>query len=113
MMTEQQFLELRQLLSVAHHVPGRLRLKFDPRIITHPVAPTLGTLAKTGANNGITGTRLNLPACSLVLEYDTGRMDPAVLECFLNSSDMEQVRESAKKVAVLFGIQLSFSREEQ
>ena len=108
-MTEQEFMELRRMLQLAHHVPGRLRLKFDPRILGHPVAPYLASLAKNGASSGITGTRLNLLARSLVIEYDTERMDPAVLDCFLTSRDMEQVRESAKKVAALFGMQLSLS----
>lgn len=105
-MTREELLELRSLMSIAHHIPGRLRLRLDPRIRQHPAAGALENLTKHNPDSPLTGVRINPMARSLVLGYDAERIDPAMLEEFLTSGNMERVNAVADDVATMFGIQL-------
>ena len=105
-MTRQQLLELRSLLTIAHHIPGRLRLKLDPRIREHPAADVLRRLDTQRQDTGLMDVRINPVARSLVLGYDAGRISPSVLEDFLTSPNMERVNQLADNFAALFGVRL-------
>jgi hypothetical protein len=96
-MTLQELLELRALLSIAHHVPGRLRLRLDPRIRAHPAAKELESWSANGT--GILSTRINPIARSLVVEYDPKRIDPALLDAFLAGATAP-----AETLAKVFGV---------
>lgn len=98
--------ELRAMLSIAHHVPGRLRLKLDPRIREHPAAALLESLGARSADTGLLHARINPLARSLVLGYDTRRIAPSVLEEFLVSPDANRVTELASTIAAFFGVTL-------
>ena len=106
-MTVKKFLELRAFLTVAHHIPGRLRLKLDPGIRQHPAAPFLERLSQQSSENGIVSARLNPIARSLVLEYDVSRVSSEALQTFLTSQDPEEARLSAEAIADVFGLTLS------
>ena len=106
-MTLQDFLDLRNLLSIAHHVRGRIRLKLDPRILAHPAARALSSLSGGKPESGLLSARVNIMARSLVLEYDPGRITPEELETFLAGPDIGRAKELAVKVADLLGITLS------
>ena len=41
-MTLQEILAIRALITVAHHVPGRVRLRLDPQVRSLPAAAELG-----------------------------------------------------------------------
>ena len=43
-MTLQEILAIRALITVAHHVPGRVRLRLDPQVRSLPAAAELGNL---------------------------------------------------------------------
>lgn len=101
-MTLNEFMEIRSLISVAHHVPGRLRLKLDPSIRRHPEAENLRDLEKRDA--GILGARLNPMARSLVIDYDPKRVSHKALHEFLTSPDAERVAELAENFANMFGV---------
>ena len=106
-MTEQDFLELKNLITIAHHVPGRIRLKLNLRILQHPAAKALASLSGGKPEVGLLSARLNPLAQSLVLEYDTSKISPETLDDFLTSSDIAHVTTLARSVAALLGIQLT------
>lgn len=85
-------LKLRAELDIVHHIPGRLRLRLGPGLLEwardHDLDPDQAA-ASLRAFPGMTGTRLNAAAASLVLEYDPKRLDPADWETLLLGSDDE------------------------
>lgn len=98
-------LQLRPLLHVAHHVPGRLRLKFDPAIQKNQsVISHLSSLMKSLPDTGLYHIRLNPFARSLVLEYDAARIAYADLQEFLTSKDEFRTRQLVTAMASLLGI---------
>lgn len=101
-MNTKEFISIRSMIEIAHHVPGRLRLRIDPEIRKHPAAAELGKLRSN--EFGILSTRLNPLARSLVVEYDTAKINPAVLEEFLVSKDNARVAELAEQFANVFGV---------
>lgn len=105
-MTKEDFLELREMLSIAHHVPGRLRIKFDLRILKHPAFELFMSLEEKYKDNGILKTRINPLARSLVLEYDPKRIKPLLWEDFFGSNDEEYVIELSQNIAKIFSVQL-------
>lgn len=60
---------------IAHHIPGRIRLKLDPaRLGKEEAVAIKGAKNFRGALDGIPGVksiRLNLLALSCIVEYDT------------------------------------------
>ena len=98
----QDMLELRRFITVAHHVPGRIRLKIDPAVRSHPGAMALAALADTG--DGAFRARLNVLARSLVLEYDPDRIDPRLLEDFFTVADPQEAADLAKDLTGAFGL---------
>ena len=95
-MNMQELLEMRTLVDVVHHVPGRLRLRLDPRLREHPAARELGNWSANGS--AILATR------SLVVSYAPKRIDPAVLEEFLASADDTRAQALAETLANYFGV---------
>ncbi|KAA5613783.1 cation transporter [Rhodovastum atsumiense] len=77
-------LAARRYITIAHHIPGRIRLRFDPLPLsramggrTERLRPLLGRI------RGIAGIDLNLPARSLVVAYDPAVLAPATWERLL------------------------------
>ncbi|MEC5318675.1 hypothetical protein VSX61_06930 [Brenneria populi subsp. brevivirga] len=79
---------LRRFVTVEHHIPGRMRLRFTNRLI-----PTLGKgklekLAALCRPDGVLRSyRLNTQTGSLLLEYDAGQIDPALLTRLFSADD--------------------------
>ena len=111
-MTQKDFFELRSFLRVAHHIPGRIRLKFDADIRHHPAAQALVEAAGHATDFPVATIRLNLPARSLVIEYDTARIAPEDIDIFMNSKDMQAVHKTATSVSRLFGMTLPPFKED-
>lgn len=105
-MTIRDFLDLRRYISIAHHIPGRIRLKLDPGIITHPAARALASLSGGKPEAGLLEARVNILGRSLVLAYDVNKVSPADLEDFLAGADDARVLPLAEKTASLLGIDL-------
>lgn len=105
-MTEQDFFELRSLLAIAHHIPGRIRLKIDPKIRDHPSVHLLEKLAKGAGSSGIFSVRLNILAHSVVIEYDSSIINPETFDIFLGRTDPGEIRRVAQDIAGLFGTTL-------
>lgn len=76
---------LRKHLSVVHHVPGRVRLKFEDALANHPWAERLPDEVRTLP--GVRSIRVNILARSIVVEYDRAVIRPEwVLELFSTGS---------------------------
>lgn len=111
MMSETELLELSNFLTMAHHIPGRLRLKLDPAIKQHPAAALLENMARNTPNTGMLGMRLNVLARSLVIEYDPERIPPEEITNFLTATDQDAARRSIATIAGLFGFTLAAHKE--
>jgi hypothetical protein len=93
-------LAARRHCRIAHHVPGRIRLRFDPT----GLAPLLhGRSARLEAAlrrvPGIGNTEINLAACSLIVHYDPRTLPPASWDQLLNSSPAESAALAARLFA--------------
>ncbi|MBL29245.1 MAG: hypothetical protein CMM50_17075 [Rhodospirillaceae bacterium] len=80
----------RSRMSIAHHVPGRIRLRFAPDILTQ--VPELKALIDSGGLEemaGVTDARVNPFAFSIVVSYDTGRIAPSDWETLIAGGDAE------------------------
>ena len=85
-------LKSRSRLSVVHHVPGRLRLRFAPDILD--AVPELESRLGEGALTAVEGVedvRVNAFASSMVIVYDPDRIAPDDWETLIAGSD-EQAR---------------------
>lgn len=73
------FFDLRRFVSIAHHVPGRIRLKLDMRALAHlPKVDPAPFVALVDRVKGVRATRVNAAALSVVVEYDPALIAPPV-----------------------------------
>lgn len=73
------FLGLRRFVSIAHHVPGRIRLKLDLRALAHLPKADPGPFVDLVARvRGVKSTRINAAALSVVVDYDQALIAPAI-----------------------------------
>lgn len=85
------FLHLRRFVSIAHHVPGRIRLKLDLAALMHlPKVDPAPFVDLVGRIRGVTSTRTNAAALTVVVEYDP-HLIPAALWPRLLVADAEEV----------------------
>ena len=93
-MNPKDLLVLRQYATVAHHIPGRMRLVFNPAIQKHPSFSTLRE--SVGLLAGVKATRVNVMARTMVLEYHPEIIPFAVLQdIFAHQSSDEHVLHCA------------------
>ena len=105
--------QLRQYLEVAHHVPGRLRLKFSPAIVTAPGAKSLTAWAQGQRNDnggyppGLRNMRLNLGSRSLIIEYDRETIAPEMLAELFQTQDAGRMGILVTQLAESLGLDSS------
>lgn len=79
-------LQARRHCRIVHHLPGRLRLRFDPLAIAAALAggtaerPAEALRGQLAGLAGIRGTEVNLPARSVTISYDPAILPPALWE---------------------------------
>jgi hypothetical protein len=84
------FVALRRHLKIAHHIPGRIRLKIGLGAIGE-----IGTIDSSlvdrvlGAIDGIKDARVNAAAGSVVVAYQPGKIQPAWWEILINGDEAE------------------------
>lgn len=81
-------LKLRSWVQVAHHIPGRIRLKYKLGIIAHLARFNSDDIAK--ALDDIPAFRnykLNRSTGSILIEYDPQVVQPALLEQLFSPED--------------------------
>lgn len=94
------FLDLRRFISIAHHVPGRIRLKLDFRALAHlPNVDPAPFAALVGRIQGVKTTRLNAAALTVVVEYDPQLIAAAIWPRLLVADAEEVERVLAAHVA--------------
>jgi hypothetical protein len=82
--------ELQKYLHVVHHVPGRLRIKFDVALAGHPRAGDI--LNPQNPIPGIKNVRLNMGARSVIIEYDRERIQPELLQELFTTRESKRVQ---------------------
>lgn len=100
------------MITVAHHIPGRIRLKFSKDILSHPVLHAFASLAgdkdvhATLKQNGFVRATPNLMARSLTIEYNAAHIAPQTLDSFFSGTDIGEAMRLADQVAKLLNIEL-------
>lgn len=86
-------------LQVAHHIPGRLRVKLDPWRLGKEERGALKEAQRfqsaVEALEGIRSFRLNVLAFSCTIEYDAQRIAPVAWTDLLAGTDSEPARKLA------------------
>lgn len=88
---------LRRYLEIKHHIPGRMRIKFDQAIRKDSQAMALAN-QQTGPLPGVTKVRTNLLARSVVIEYDPQRISPDLLEELATTKDGTRAADIAEQL---------------
>ncbi|MGI6246455.1 MAG: hypothetical protein ACOYJQ_11880 [Pseudochelatococcus sp.] len=87
------FMTLRRFLAIAHHVPGRIRVKLDPAALMQlPIVDTGPFVALAKRIPGVKAIRVNAAALSAVIEYDAGLIAAPVWERLL-AGDRAEIEE--------------------
>ncbi len=95
-------MDCRDYLSVAHHIPGRLRLRFSLAVLADPRAMDLLASARAAClPPALRGVRVNAPARSVVIEYDPAVIAPDLLEEALTTQDKGRFRILAEQLKTL------------
>ena len=88
-------------LQIAHHIPGRIRLRLAPSLADAPapvIADAKRLVAALDEVPGIRAVRLNLVARSCTVEYDPRHIAPVAWDHLANGVDSP---EAATLLAVL------------
>lgn len=86
-------MKLRRYLTVAHHVPGRIRLKLDPNALFQAPSGFAAAFRNwLAAHDGILDVRVNKAALSIVVEYDPVRLPQADWDRLIAGSEDEAAR---------------------
>jgi hypothetical protein len=86
-------LELRQHLSIIHHVPGRMRLRLGPALYAQASALNgNGLRSFLESLEGIHDIRVNPAAASLIIQYNTAHFPPTLWETLVAGNDEEAAR---------------------
>lgn len=94
----------RPYLSIAHHVPGRIRLRFDVSVLARFGAGRLSTFAdEARAAGGLHSFRVNAAARSLAIEYDPAVVAPDVWTRFVTGDDAEAATLATRLAAHITG----------
>lgn len=76
-MSSDSLMALRRYVTIAHHIPGRLRLRFNNKLIAALGKTKLSALDEyCGPGSSLRGYSLNAATGSLLLEYDAKRLSP-------------------------------------
>lgn len=88
-------LRLRAALGIAHHVPGRIRLRLGPGVLTwaqdEGMSPDQAS-RWLAAFPGVKDSRINATAASLIIEYDPRRLEPSSWETLVLGDDDAALR---------------------
>ena len=92
------FQDLRKHLTIAHHIPGRMRVKFDASIISNPIVKEFINKNNNAIDKiysiipGAESIRFNLWARSIVVEYDKTHIKPELIKELFTTSDVKRIK---------------------
>ena len=101
MAVEDYLIPLLEEAEIAHHIPGRIRLRFNHSILTK--LPKLNGIEKeiqkiVNQIEAIKNIRLNLFAGSVVVQYDTDILPPDFWQEVVAEKDIEQLKKMARRL---------------
>ena len=92
------FEDLRRHVVIAHNIPGRIRFKFNAVIALNPrVKKNIGKNNDFLENidsefRGVKKIRTNIPARSIVLEYDESIINPSLITELFTTGDLDRAK---------------------
>ncbi|MEA3427618.1 MAG: hypothetical protein U9Q84_00050 [Thermodesulfobacteriota bacterium] len=97
---EDYLIPLLEEAEIAHHIPGRIRLRFNHSIVTR-LPKVNGGIEKeiqrvANQIEAIKNIRLNLYAGSVVVQYYTDILSPDFWQKVVGEKDVEQLKEQAR-----------------
>ncbi len=101
MSVEDYLIPLLEEAEIAHHIPGRIRLRFNHSIVTRlPKVNGIKKVIQKMVNQieAIKDIRLNLYAGSVVVQYDTDVLSPDLWQKVVGEKDVEQLKEQARRL---------------
>ncbi len=101
MSVEDYLIPLLEEAEIAHHIPGRIRLRFNHSIVTRlPKVNGIEKVIQRMVNQieAIKDIRLNLYAGSVVVQYDTDILSPDLWQEVVGEKDIEQLKEQARRL---------------
>ena len=101
MAVEDYLIPLLEEAEIAHHIPGRIRLRFNQSILAR--LPKLNGIEKeiqkvANQIEAIKNIRLNLFAGSVVVQYDTDILPPDFWQEVVAEKDIEQLKKMARRL---------------
>lgn len=94
-------LTLRRFVEVAHHIPGRLRLRFSNKLVASLIQGKLKQLDAYCSPDGyLRRYQSNNDTGSIVLEYDAAAIRPHILNQ-LFGQDSEQAQQALEQLAAI------------
>lgn len=98
-------MDLRQYLTIKHHVPGRIRIKFGLKLLADPRAQALKeeTESKTSPPC-IKNTKLNMFTRNVVIDYDPDIVEPEKLHEALITDDEARFNELAAELEEIMAV---------
>ena len=92
------FEDFRRHIVIVHNIPGRIRFKFNVAIALNPRVKKF-----IGKNNdflenmdlkfrGVKKIRTNIPARSIVLEYDESIINPSLITELFTTGDLDRAK---------------------
>ncbi|WP_333499339.1 HMA2 domain-containing protein [Kluyvera sp. CHPC 1.2972] len=94
-------LTLRRFVEVAHHIPGRLRLRFSSKLVASLSQGKLRQLDAYCSPEGyLRRYQINSETGSIVLEYDAAAIRPQILNQ-LFGQDGEQAQHALAQLAAI------------
>ena len=94
-------LTLRRFVEVAHHIPGRLRLRFSNKLVASLSQGKLKQLDAYCSPEGyLRRYQINSDTGSIVLEYDAAAIRPQILNQ-LFGQDGEQAQHALEQLAAI------------
>ncbi len=101
MAVEDYLIPLLEEAEIAHHIPGRIRLRFNHSILTR--LPKVNGIEKeiqkiVNQIEAIKNIRLNLFAGSVVVQYDTDIFPPDFWQEVVTEKDVGQLKKMARRL---------------
>lgn len=98
-------MDLREYITIKHHVPGRIRLKFGLKLLADPRAQALKQEAQTRAQPAcIKDTKINMFTRTVIIEYDPAVIQPETLHEALTTEDEARFNELAAELEQVMSV---------
>lgn len=87
MMDDRTILTARKHIRIAHHIPGRIRLRFQPNILSDlPQFTAAEGKSLLSRFAGILDVRVNASALSAIVSYDRSKLPSCLWEKLINGT---------------------------